>query len=143
MGWVKLRSQEQPATTSGRSYPYKGLFLCKTCKFNVTAYTKIKKLAGGTEAEYVFYTCTKKSKKIECDEKQVSDHALEQDIEARMREYEITEAAGVECSNWLNRHYNAYIKKHNQDRPQWLKDRRNAQKSTGCARRKTGKRCDY
>ena len=129
MGWVKPRDHEKPATTSGRYYPYKGLFLCKTCKFNVTAYTKSKKLASGAEAEYVFYTCTKKSKKIKCGEQQVAANDLEQDIEANMREYEITEADGVECSGWLDRHYKDYLKKTHQDRPQWLRDRQKAQKA--------------
>ena len=129
MGWVKPRNYEKPATTSGRYYPYKGLFLCKTCKFNVTAYTKIKKLADGTEAEYVFYTCTKKNRKIECNEQQLSSKIFEQEIEDYMREYEITDVDAVECSSWLEHHYDDYIKKHDQDRPQWLHDRRKAQKA--------------
>ncbi len=129
MGWVKLRSHEKPKTTTGRYYMYKGLFLCKTCKFNVTAYTKPKKLASGKEAEYVFYTCTKKSKKLKCKEPQLSDILLEQEIKARMQEYEISEEDGVECNSWLNYHYNDYIKKQHEYKPQWLKDRREAQKA--------------
>jgi site-specific DNA recombinase len=42
MGWARKANDERLATTSGRHYPYKGLLLCKTCKFNVTAYTKPK-----------------------------------------------------------------------------------------------------
>lgn len=129
MGWVKPRQYEKPATTTGRYYPYKGLFLCKTCKFNVTAYTKPKKLASGKEAEYVFYTCTKKNKRVECKEPQLSSVILEQEIKARMQEYEITEADAVECNSWLDYHYESYIKKKNQYKPQWLKDRRTAQKA--------------
>ena len=129
MGWAKQKNRKQPATTSGRYYPYKGLFLCKTCRHSITAYPKIKELASGTTAEYVYYTCTKKSQTIKCEEKQVTDHGLEQDVEVRMREYGITEAAGAECSSWLECHYNDYIKKHNQDRPQWLKDNQKAQKA--------------
>jgi hypothetical protein len=105
MGWVKPRNHDKPAATSGRYYPYKGLFLCKTCKFNVTAYTKSKKLANSTEAEYVFYTCTKKNRKIECNERQLSDKIFEQEIENRMREFDITESDGAECSSWLDHHY--------------------------------------
>jgi len=129
MGWVKPRGHKTPATTSGRYYPYKGLFLCKTCSFNVTAYTKIKKLADGTEAEYVFYTCTKKNKKIKCNEQQLSSKIFEQEINDYMREYEITEADAAECSSWLERHYNDYIRKHSEDRPQWLHERQRAQKA--------------
>jgi hypothetical protein len=86
---------------TGRHYLYKGLFLCKTCKFNVTAYTKPKKLASGKEAEYIFYTCTKKSKKIKCKEPQLSGLLLEQEIKTGMQEYEISEADGIECNSWL------------------------------------------
>jgi site-specific DNA recombinase len=129
MGWVKTRNSEKPHTTTGRYYQYKGLFLCKTCKFNVTAYTKPKKLASGKEAEYVFYTCTKKSKKVKCKEPQLSDILLEQEIKARMEEFEITESDGVECNSWLNVHYNDYIKKQHKYKPEWLKDQREAQKA--------------
>jgi DNA invertase Pin-like site-specific DNA recombinase len=101
MGWLKPRNSEKPHTTTGRHYLYKGLFLCKTCKFNVTAYTKPKKLASGKEAEYIFYTCTKKSKKIKCKEPQLSGLLLEQEIKTGMQEYEISEADGIECNSWL------------------------------------------
>ncbi len=129
MGWVKQKDHEKVSTTAGRYYSYKGLFLCKTCKFNVTAYTKTKELASGKEAEYVFYTCTKKSKKIKCQEKQLPNEIFEQEIKARMQEYEITKADGVECNSWLNFHYNDYIKKQHKYKPQWLKDQREAQKA--------------
>lgn len=62
MGWAK--KVIRAATTSGRFYPYKGIPMCETCGCNVTAYTKVKTLATGETAEYVFYTCTKKSKLI-------------------------------------------------------------------------------
>lgn len=104
MGWVKPRDHVRPATTSGRYYPYKGLLLCTTCKFNVTAYTKPKTLANGSEVDYVFYTCTKKNKKIKCEEQQLSGEAMKQEILVRVRDYEITESDGVECSSWLNHH---------------------------------------
>ncbi len=129
MGWVKQKDREKVATTTGRYYLYKGLFLCKNCKFNVTAYTKPKKLASGKEAEYIFYTCTKKSKRVDCKEPQLSDVLLEQEIKNRLQEYEITEADGVECNSWLNLHYNDYVKKHYQHRPQWLKDQKEAKKA--------------
>jgi len=103
--------------------------MCQTCRFNITAYPKVKELASGRVAEYVYYTCTKKNRKIVCKEQQVSDIELEQDIEARMREYEITEYDGNECRSWLERHYNDYIKKHDQHRPQWMRDKQKAQKA--------------
>lgn len=126
MGWKKSSAQ-RPATTSGRSYLYKGLLLCKTCKFNITAYTKPKKLASGREVEYVFYTCTKKSKKIKCKEPQLSDKLLETEILANMQEYEISEADGKECSYWLDQHYSEFIKERTRYKPLWQKDLKQAQ----------------
>jgi site-specific DNA recombinase len=129
MGWVKPRKRDMPSSTTGRYYPFKGLFMCQTCKFNVTAYTKPKTLASGKDAEYVFYTCTKKNKKIDCKEPQLSGSLLEGQIKACMQEYEISEEDGTECDDWLNKHYNDYIKKTHQNRPQWLKDAREARKA--------------
>jgi site-specific DNA recombinase len=125
MGWKK-RSAARPATTSGRHYTYKGLLLCQTCKFNITAYTKPKQLASGRSAEYVFYTCTKKNKKIKCKEPQLSDKLLETEVLANMQKYEITEADGKECSRWLDHHYKEFIKERTRYRPLWLQDLRQA-----------------
>lgn len=128
MGWKK-NSPPRPATTSGRYYPYKGLLLCQTCKFNITAYTKSKKLANGRETEYIFYTCTKKSKTIKCDEPQLSDKVLETEIMTNMKQYEITEADGKECAYWLDHHYAEFIRERNRYKPMWLKDLKLAQTS--------------
>lgn len=125
MGWKK-RSAIRPATTSGRQYTYKGLLLCQTCKFNITAYTKPKELASGRSAEYVFYTCTKKNKKIKCSEPQLSDKLLEAEVLARMKNYEISEADGKECLYWLDHHYSQFIKERTRYKPLWQKDLRQA-----------------
>ncbi len=126
MGWKK-RSATRPATTSGRQYTYKGLLFCQTCKFNITAYTKPKKLASGRSAEYVFYTCTKKNKKIKCDEPQLSDKLLEAEVLGSMKNYEISEADGKECFYWLDQHYNKFIKERTRYKPLWQKDLQQAQ----------------
>ncbi len=129
MGWVRAKKRDKPATTSGRYYPYKGMVLCGNCRFNITAYTKPKTLANGKHAEYVFYTCTKKSTKVECKEQQVAAALLEQEIKSRMQEYEISAEDGVECHRWLDRHYSDYIMKRDQHRPAWLKQQREARKA--------------
>ncbi len=129
MGWVKRKDHARPASTSGRFYPYKGLLLCKTCKFNVTAYTKPKVLTRGNTAEYVFYTCTKKSLRIKCKEPQLSSSSIEQEIKTCMQDYEISEADGAEGLGWLEKHYNTYILTKNQYRPIWLEDQKKARKA--------------
>ncbi len=126
MGWRKS-SNKRPSTTSGRYYIYKGLMLCQTCKFNITAYTKPKKLANGSEAEYIFYTCTKKNKKIKCAEQQLSNQRVEEEVLSHMQEFEISEADGKECSRWLEQHYNEFVKERIRFKPLWLKDMRQAQ----------------
>jgi site-specific DNA recombinase len=128
MGWVRGK-RDRPATTSGRYYPYKGIIMCEYCLFNVTAYTKAKKLANGQFAEYIFYGCTKKNKKVDCKEHQVSAQHLEQEIKLRMQEYEISADDGLECHRWLDQHYDDYIKKRDQHRPIWLKQQREARKA--------------
>jgi len=114
MGWVRRKDHDKPSTTSGRFYPYKGLLLCDTCRFNITAYTKPKKLANGSVTEYVFYTCTKKSKAQKCDEPQVSGALLEQEIKSVLSEFEISEEDGAECRRWLEKHYQSYISQRDQ-----------------------------
>ncbi len=126
MGWAKVTSQKKPSTTSGRFYPYKGLFLCATCLFNVTAYTKEKELASGAVAEYCFYTCTKKNKKLDCKEPQVASTELEQDIKANLTDYELTESDANECKTWIQELFNSHIKKQNQYKPLWLLDQQKA-----------------
>jgi site-specific DNA recombinase len=129
MGWVKHKSIDRPSTTSGRHYPFKGLFLCEYCKFNITAYTKSKKLASGDIAEYVFYTCTKKNTKIVCEEAQISSQVIEAEITARMHEFELSDKNAKECLTWLERFHRDYMHQKNQYRPVWLDEQRNAKKA--------------
>jgi hypothetical protein len=129
MGWVNAKTIDSISTTRGRYYPYKSLLLCKTCKFNITAYTKPKTLASGQPAEYVFYTCTKKNKNLKCNEPQLSSILVEHEIKSRMKDYEITEEDGVVCNKWLERYYDDSLKKKNQYKPEWLRDRKIAKEA--------------
>ena len=124
MGWKK--KSKRPNTTSGRHYVYKGLLLCETCKFNVTAYTKPKTLANGEHAEYIFYTCTKKNKRITCKEPQISGADITSEIKASLSEYEITENEGQECIRWLKVHYKDYVANKSKFVRTWKKDQREA-----------------
>jgi site-specific DNA recombinase len=125
MGWAKSRSS-QPSTTSGRFYPYKGLILCGACQFNITAYTKHKKLADGTHADYEFYTCTKKSKVVACKEPQVSAKELEASISTTLANYELSESDANECKIWLEQLFNSHVKKQNKHKPMWLLEQQKA-----------------
>ncbi len=129
MGWSKEASKTRPSTTSGRYCPYKGLLLCGTCNFNVTAYTKDKVLSKGNTAEYIFYTCTKKSKQVKCKEPQLSSKLLEQQVVSKMIEYEITQAEAEECKKWTQQLFNDYIKKKSRYKPLWQSDLQKAEKA--------------
>jgi len=129
MGWAKSATKAKYSTTSGRQYTYKGLLLCMTCNFNVTAYTKPKKLVNGQTVEYVFYTCTKKNKKLKCDEPQISGNLIEQAIKDRMQEFEITDNDGAQCIKWLEHFYSDYVKKKNQYKPELVRNIREAKKA--------------
>jgi site-specific DNA recombinase len=124
MGWSRKR--QVPKTTVGRFYPYKGILLCGTCSFNITAYTKPKTLASGKDAEYVFYTCTKKSKVIKCPEPQLSTADLELDIKSVLSEYEIAENDGVYCIELLENFYQDHVQNQNRHRSVWEKEKRDA-----------------
>ena len=124
MGWKKRNGK--PNTTSGRHYVYKGLLLCETCHFNVTAYTKPKTLASGKEAEYIFYTCTKKSTSITCKEPQISGVSITDEIKRNLSEYEISETEGLECTKWLEVYYKDYVANKSKFVNSWKKDQREA-----------------
>ncbi len=127
MGWARKRYV--PHTTAGRFYPYKGLLLCGTCKFNVTAYTKPKVLANGHRAYYEFYTCTKKSKVTKCLEPQISTKELEHSIKDKIGEFEIREEDGRDCISYLEELYADYTAKQQRYRTVWQRDNLTARKA--------------
>lgn len=129
MGWAKQSKSDKPSTTAGRYYPYKGLLLCQTCKFNVTAYTRPKKLAKGGSTEYTYYTCTKKNRKIVCKEPQIASPRLEKQIKLKASEFEITENDAAECKHWVQELYDSHVAKKNQYIPVWLSDQKAAQQA--------------
>jgi site-specific DNA recombinase len=127
LGWAKKR--EAPSTTSGRFYPYKGLLMCGACKFNITAYTKAKKLADGSIKEYEFYTCTKKNKTLTCAEPQVSDRVLAQEIATEIGKFEIGEDDAKQCLSYLRTFYDEYVGQRNRYRDVWKRELSEAQKA--------------
>jgi site-specific DNA recombinase len=127
MGWAE--KIVRPATTSGRFYMYKGIPLCETCLFNITAYTKIKTLADGSSAEYVYYTCTKKNKAVKCTEPQISEEELTVAITSGMAEYEISEANAATCKQFVRNLYDDYVKNRNRYIEVWQREQRQAEKA--------------
>ena len=125
MGWRK--KTKRAATARGCFFPYKGVLMCKTCGFNITAYVKQKTLASGTFAEYTYYGCTKKNKTMLCKEPQVSDKPLTVEIKSKASEFEISESEGSLCIQYLEEMYEDHMKNRNRYIDVWNKDLKEAQ----------------
>ena len=127
MGWANNRKVAH--STSGRFYPYKGPMTCGTCSFNVTAYTKRKVLASGITEDYIFYTCSKKSKAIKCKDPQISNAEIEAEILARASDFEIdTETAKV-CKGLVHNLFDDYKTQQNRYMEVWKQDQKEAKKA--------------
>jgi site-specific DNA recombinase len=127
MGWAGKHHSAN--STSGRSYTYKGPLVCGGCGFNVTAYTKPKTLASGLEAEYVFYTCTKKNKTKVCEEPQLAEDKLATEVRAEVSNFEIDEAVATNCKAMLHNLFNDYQSQQNRYISVWEHDKSKAQKA--------------
>jgi hypothetical protein len=127
MGWAKGRSVA--ATTRGAFYAYKGVPMCGTCGMNITAYTKPKQLASGEPVSYSYYTCTKKSKMLECHEPQLSEHEMEETIKDELNKYEISAADGEICKLLVHNVYDDYKKSEGRYEEVWRHDLYESQKA--------------
>ncbi len=123
MGWIKPIKR---AKTAKHNHPYKGVVICEFCGFNITAYTKAKKLADGTYKYYDFYVCTHKSKTKNCKEPQVAKHIIEAEIKERATEFETTAEESGKCLEYINQFYMERLKQRNQYLSIWKQDYKEA-----------------
>jgi len=123
MGWIKPSKR---AKTAKHNYPYKGVVICKECGFNITAYTKPKKLADDTFKYYQFYVCTHKSRFKQCKEPQVARHIIESEIKERASEFETTPDESAMCLTYLEHFYAERLDQRNQYMSIWQKDYKEA-----------------
>ena len=81
---------------------YIDLFTCGKCKFSITATRKCKhyKRTNRT-AEYTYYHCTHKNKKISCDEMPITEHKLQKQMLDILETVEIEE----EFKDWAVQYY--------------------------------------
>jgi site-specific DNA recombinase len=110
MGWKSKRNRN---TASGEAYPYKGIFTCKKCGHNLTAYTKSKQLASGSAKHYTYYVCTRKSKSVACKEPQITDGQLEAEIEENLNNIQITPEIAEECVKLIRHLHGEMIENRN------------------------------
>ena len=125
LGWVQKRARH---STHGRSYAYKGPFVCGTCNHNITAYMHQKKLSKGGIAEYTYYTCTKKSKTIDCKEPQVSEQQLQQLVLDEVSKIKINKEEATTCISLLRRYHHEQVNNRVTMLEVWKKDQLEARK---------------
>ena len=126
MGW-KRGSKRTRNSTSGLFYPFKRILRCETCGHNITAYTKPKVLKRTGELKnYVFYTCTKKSKSIMCKEPQISESDLEIQLTQQLSLISINESEAQECFQLIKSYHKEMVNNRNTMREVWMKDNREA-----------------
>ncbi len=123
MGWIKPLKR---AKTAKHNYPYKGVVICRECGFNITAYTKAKKLADKTFKYYQYYVCTHKSLIKKCKEPQVARHIVESEIKERLSEFETTQDESEKCLSYISNFYKERVKQRNQYMSIWEKDHKDA-----------------
>lgn len=125
MGWAKKVTRA--ATARGTFFPYKGVLMCETCGFNITAYLKHKILASGNAADYTYYGCTKKNRDVVCKEPQLANTVLSTEIKAKVSEFEITEEQGQICMGYLDEMYEDHKANQNKYIDVWKSDLKEAQ----------------
>ncbi|MBL8160010.1 recombinase family protein [Candidatus Saccharibacteria bacterium] len=124
MGWKKPTHRQ---STRGRQFPFKGVLLYHTCGHNITAYTKAKRLSGGSTAEYTYYTCTKKSRTVKCDEAQIRNTELERAVREHLAAFEISETEAAAAIGWLQRLYEESQRDTGKNKTRWLREQKEAQ----------------
>lgn len=124
MGWA---SRRQRNSTSGRYYPFKGPLVCGGCGFNITAYTKPKTLKKtGEKVEYVFYSCTRKSKQVKCKEPQIAASELEKLMLAEISRIKLGRDDAKECLRLLRHYHQEQVNNRNTMLNVWQKDAKEA-----------------
>lgn len=119
MGWAHPIKR---AHTAKRNYPYKGVLTCEHCGFNITAYTKAKKLASGGTGEYVYYVCTHKSRKVTCRESQVVAKDIDAEIVTNLKHYELTQEESNKCLEYVEQFFEERVSQRNQYKATWERD---------------------
>jgi len=130
MGWKSGRKGSGRNSTSGREYRHKGPFVCAYCGHNVTAYTKRKKLnKSGKMVEYVYYVCTRKSKKVKCEEPQIGEASLDVSVKDHLRKISVTKDEAELAVKFLRKHHKEHVNNRNTMLEVWHRDSKDARSS--------------
>lgn len=80
-----------------KNFAYTGLIRCGECGAMITAYEKVKP----SGKRYVYYKCTKKNNRTDCNQKQVNRSVIESQLEELLAGIEIPEAWAAWAIKWL------------------------------------------
>ena len=81
---LKLRGQPD-RKPKNEPQPYCGLISCASCGMMVTAENKTKRQKNGNVHHYVYYRCTKKHKTLNCQEKSLRSHVLDEQVSSLIK----------------------------------------------------------
>ncbi len=125
MGWTRKRQRN---STSGASYPFKGVVTCANCSYNITAYAKRKKLASGHYVTYHYYSCTRKSKKISCKEPQASAVEIETEVSSQLDKIVIRPEEAEVCLKLLRHYHQETVENQSHRLSEWRRDQARTEK---------------
>jgi len=81
-----LKKRGQPdRKPKNEPQPYCGLISCASCGMMITAENKTKRQKNGNTHHYVYYRCTKKHKTINCQEKSIRSHVLDEQLSSLIK----------------------------------------------------------
>ena len=81
-----LKKRGQPdRKPKNEPQPYCGLISCASCGMMITAENKTKRQKNGNIHHYVYYRCTKKHKTIDCQEKSLRSHVLDEQLSSLIK----------------------------------------------------------
>ncbi len=85
--WV-LKERSHPGhTVTEEPRVLCGLLRCGTCQMMITGEKRVKKQQNGKTHTYTYYHCSKKSKKIACDEPCIREEELDEQISKLVRQH--------------------------------------------------------
>ena len=79
-----------------------GLLTCGMCNMGITSEKKIKHQKNGNVHEYVYYRCTRKSKKVRCTDPPVTQRDLAAQLTEILQGYALPESWAVEIERMLD-----------------------------------------
>ena len=81
-----LKKRGQPdRKPKNEPQPYCGLISCASCGMMITAENKTKRQKNGNVHHYVYYRCTKKHKTVNCNEKSLRSHVLDNQLSSLIK----------------------------------------------------------